>query len=363
MKSKNISKRQKITWFVIVFLILIIKIFSLNRSSVESLYSTGAYIYISRLFRIVFGWIPFSIGDILYFLTGCWILYKIIKNIILAFQKHYTSKIFSRQIVKLLFLACIIYIAFNLLWGLNYNRRGISDQMKFTSIDYDTTDLINLQSLMLEKVNHSKEVIMKNKLHYPVKSELFLRAKKCYSESEKKLPFLSYKYQSVKSSFYGWWGNYIGFTGYYNPFTGEAQVNTTVPLFLQPDIAAHEMGHQLGYAKEDAASFAGYLASVNSTDTVFHYSTYLNLYMYANREVYSFDSVKSKASLELLLPQIKADIKEWRDFNLAHQGYLEPAITWLYSKYLKINDQPKGMRSYNEVVALVIAYYKKYGII
>ena len=363
MKKTTISKKKKITWFVIVILIVLIKLFSLNATNVERFYSTGIYINISRFFRFLFGWIPFSFGDVLYFLAGCWILYKIIKNIKLVFQKRYSAKIFGNQIVKLLFLAGIIYIVFNLFWGLNYNRKGIAHQLNFTSLDYDTTDLVILQSLLLDKVNNSKTIIQKNKSKYPKKSDLFLRAKQCYSESEKKLPFLSYKNQSVKSSFYGWWGNYIGFTGYYNPFTGEAQVNTTVPAFLQPDIALHEMGHQLGYAKEDEASFAGYLASVNSTDTVFHYSTYLSLFIYANQEVFSFDSLKSKESFDLLSPGVKKDLKEWRNFNLAHQGYLEPAITWLYSKYLKINDQPKGMRSYNQVIAMVIAYYKKYGII
>ncbi len=58
-----------------------------------------------------------------------------------------------------------------------------------------------------------------------------------------------------------WLGNYLGFTGYYNPFTGEAQVNTTVPQFLLPNIALHEMGHQIGYAKEDEANFSAYLAA------------------------------------------------------------------------------------------------------
>jgi hypothetical protein len=28
---------------------------------------------------------------------------------------------------------------------------------------------------------------------------------------------------------------------------------------------------------------------------------------------------------------------------------------------LQINQQPKGLRSYNEVIAMLMAYYKKYG--
>lgn len=363
MKKRNISKKSVITWTILLLIILFIKFYSFNAISVENNYSTGAYVFISRFFRFLFGWIPFSIGDVVYFLAACWLLYKIIKNLKLAFQKKFSVEILWRKFTKLIFLACIIYIVFNLFWGINYNRKGIAYQLQLSTVEYDTSDLIHLQSLLLDKVNSTKKIIVLNNSSYPQQAELFSKARECYAETQKMFPFLKYKNISVKSSLYGMLGNYLGYTGYYNPFTGEAQVNTTVPLFLQPDIAVHEMGHQLGYAKEDEASFAGYLAARNSTDTVFQYSTYLSLYMYANRDVYSFDSIKSRESLNLLLPGIKSDLKEWRDFNLAHEGYLEPALRWLYSNYLKINQQPKGLNSYNQVIALLVAYYKKYGVI
>ena len=54
-------------------------------------------------------------------------------------------------------------------------------------------------------------------------------------------------------------GSYSGFLGYYNPFTGEAQVNITAPHFVIPFTACHEMAHQLGYGSESEASFIGYL--------------------------------------------------------------------------------------------------------
>ena len=202
---------------------------------------------------------------------------------------------------------------------------------------------------------------MHKRFSYPSNKELFKRSAKCYVESEKKYPFLVYQYPSLKSSIYGWWGNYLGFTGYYNPFTGEAQVNTTVPKFLQPYIATHEMAHQIGYAKENEANFAGYLAAVNSTDTLFHYSCYLDLFIYANRQVFYFDSTASKKTLELLIPEVQKDLEEWRQFSLSHQSFIEPAITWMYGNYLKLNEQPKGMYSYNQVISMLIEYYKKFG--
>jgi len=160
---------------------------------------------------------------------------------------------------------------------------------------------------------------------------------------------------------FGLFGNYFGFTGYYNPFTGEAQVNTLVPKFMLPYTTCHEIAHQIGYAKEEEANFVGYLAATSSTDTLFHYSAYLDLFVYANRQLFFVDSVAAKDFAKQLIPEVKADIKEWREFLRRYKNPLEPVIRWAYGNYLRANQQPKGMTSYDEVIADLIAFYKKYG--
>ena len=47
-------------------------------------------IFFPLLLRFLFGWIPFSFGDILYFVAGCWIFWKLIKNGTLLFKKKFT---------------------------------------------------------------------------------------------------------------------------------------------------------------------------------------------------------------------------------------------------------------------------------
>ncbi len=59
--------------------------------------------------------------------------------------------------------------------------------------------------------------------------------------------------------------------------------------------------------------------------------------------------------------QVRADLLEWKRFNEKYTSFIEPAISWMYGKYLQANQQPKGLTSYNEVIATLIAYYKKYG--
>lgn len=359
--SEGNFKRNKAKWIVAIVLIIGIKIFTSNQLWVEQFYSCGFYVFFSKILRILFGWIPFSLGDILYFLAFCWVIWKIIKNARKLIIKELTKKKAFQKVLKIVLFFASIYIIFYLFWGMNYDRKGIAFQLQLTPHSYDTADLFMIENILLEKVNSAKMVVIKNHEKYPSTAQLILDAKKSYDEVHKKFPFLKYDRISVKSSFYGKLGDYMGFTGYYNPFTGEAQINTTVPPMLRPYIATHEMAHQLGYAKENEANFVGYLAAVSSQDTLFHYSAYLDLFLYTNREIYYFDSLSSRNIMEKLNPQVKADIEELRQFSLSHKSFLEPLISWMYGNYLKLNNQPQGMYSYNAVVGMLIAYYKKYG--
>ena len=254
-----------------------------------------------------------------------------------------------------------IYIIFNVFWGINYNRLGIRRQLGLTDSAYTKDELIALNRDLLAKVNEDKASIIVHHRSFISGRKLYEAAEDAYKSAEIKFPFLHYSHRSVKSSMWGWLGNYTGFQGYYNPFTGEAQVNSTIPSFLQPYTTCHEMAHQLGYAKEDEANFAGFLAAKSSRDTIFHYSVYLDMFLYANRNLYMLDTTAAKEVRRLLSPAVKADLKEMRDFNLKHKSFIGPVISWIYGKYLENNQQPAGIMTYDEVTGFLIAFRKKYG--
>src|SRR5690606_3814613 len=120
---------------------------------------------------------------------------------------------------------------------------------------------------------------------------IYKEAAKAFNKLALEEPDYAYSPASLKTSLYSYAGNYLGFTGYYNPFSGEAQVNTSIPRFLIPIITAHEMAHQLGYAKENEASFVGYLVSTTADDPYYRYSAYLDLFFYVNAQVSEFDTL------------------------------------------------------------------------
>ena len=352
------NKKYWILIGILVVLAVAIHLFSSSPIRVEQYYSTGIYPYISIFLRHLLGWLPFSFGDILYGLAILWLLVNAVKAI-------YTKQLFSRgvvagvqgAVVKLL----LIYIFFNILWGINYNRKGIASQLGLSMEKYSVYELKTLNGVLVQKANASNTLLLQKPAVVMSSKEIFCRSLDAYESVNKQYPFLNYQPASIKISLWGWLGNYMGFMGYYNPFTGEGHVNTTVPKFLQPFINCHEIAHQLGYAKENEANFVGYLAAASSKDEFFHYSVYLDLFLYANINLYHTDSVAAKAFTKQLLPAVKKDLKEWRRFNVRHKNPVEPVIRWMYGKYLENNQQPSGVLSYDEVTGLLIAYYKKYG--
>lgn len=356
----KLTKSLVFTLFLVLIAVLI-HLYANDSTLVENQYSNGIYPRISGVLRLFFGWLPFSAGDILYGLAIFWLIAKLVKGIRIAFKRQFNRHGFVAGLSKAFRILLIIYILFNLFWGINYNRTGIAGQLQLKMGKYTQQDLKVINDLLLQKVNAAKAMLVNQKIAYPAKKQLFVKVVHAYKEAEKIHPFLKYQPVSLKPSIWSWLGNYMGFTGYYNPFTGEAQVNTLVPEFLQPFTTCHEVAHQLGYAKEMEANFAGYLAATASGDTLLQYSTYLDLFMYSNRNLFATDSVAANGFRKQLSPEVISDLKEWRVFNNRYRNPVEPVFRWIYGKYLEQNQQPQGVLSYDAVTGFIIAYYKKYG--
>ena len=77
----------------------------------------------------------------------------------------------------------------------------------------------------------------------------------------------------------------MGYSGYLNPFTNEAQINSLLPDFQLPFVMCHEVAHQLGYAAENEANFIGYMTAIANPDDYFKYSGYSSGLKYCLREL------------------------------------------------------------------------------
>jgi hypothetical protein len=343
----------------LLLLALFIYVISGCHSWIENNYSTGFFPKLSSGLRFLLGSIPFSIGDIIYSAVLATVLWNIIKFIIRLFHKKDS---WAKKLAPLLtagIILLIVYVYFYLFWGLNYYRKGIEHQLGLQNGKFEKQDLIALNQYLLEQLNHRKTVCLQQKDTIMNRQRMFGAAHNGYRQLEKTYPFLRYRNSSIKASLFGRIGNYVGFQGYYNPFTGEAQVNTAIPNFVQPFVTCHEMAHQIGYASESEANFVGFLAATHSPDTLMQYSAYLDIFLYSMGNLRMVDSTATKEIAKQLNEGVKRDILTEREFAYRHRTFLQNWTDAFYDFYLRQNRQHKGIASYNEVTGWLVAWRKK----
>ena len=351
------------SWVLIIVLTILIKWASWYPGWVEKNYSLGLFQWIAKIQRLLFGWMPISVGDLFYGFLILVIAYKTFQFFKAIFQKKFNRSYFISNLQQIIFFFLFVYVFFNLFWGLNYNRRGIAYQLGLDVKKYSLADLDTLTTVIQGRLNYYADFVTEaQRDSFNKKKILFRHAREAFEEIGKKYSFLRYDHKSIKPSIYSYLGNYLGFQGYYNPFSGEGQVNTTIPRFLEPFVTTHEIAHQLGYARENEANFVGFLACRAYASNAFRYSVYFDMYNYAISEIVLRDTALALSFKEKRHPQVTKDVKELRDFFRGYSNPVQDAIMWGYGYFLKANNQPAGKKSYHEVVAWLIAYYKKFGI-
>jgi hypothetical protein len=353
--------RKRTAWYILIGLAIAIKVFSLFPEAVERYYANGIYPVISGAQRILFGWIPFSVGDILYAAVVIILLVRLFRMVKLIVRRKTNRQYWKNTLGLTLFSVLTVYTSFNLFWGLNYNRKGVASQLNLRVGKYEKNELETIMYGIVARLNDLDSIAKVDRSSLHKKRKLFGEAISAYKKLSARFPVIHYSFRSVKPSLFSYLGNYLGYTGYYNPFTGEAQVNTTVPVYVQPFTTCHEIGHQLGYAKENEANFAGFLSARSSDNPAFRYSVYFDMYAYSRFYLYSMDSVAAKKLDARLRPGVKKDYRELREFVQSHRNPVEAVIDKLYGEYLKANEQPSGKLAYSEVIAWLVAYYRKFG--
>jgi hypothetical protein len=361
MKVNPILAREAFYTTCLLIAVLALRMLAANSDWVEDYYSNGFYLFLGKGFRFLYGWLPISLGDILYSIAVIWLVYKVYRLFKILRSRTFDRNSFLQGIFRYLRLFIWIYLVFNVFWGLNYNRFGIARQLGLEVKSGSVNQLKSLTAILLKNTNdYSSPVEWKKNAS---STEIFSGAQAAYAGLQKQYPFLLYSPGSVKVSIFGVMGNYMGYTGYFNPFTGEAQVNNTVPPAVLPFVTCHEIAHQLGYAKENEANFVGFLSASQSADTSFRYSAYFEMFLYANSELFLRDSAAARQNIQMLSAPAKADLAALRAFRKKYTSPVDRLVSVIYDRYLKLNQQPAGSESYSRVVLWLMAYYQQKGLL
>lgn len=352
------SAKARIQWTTTVVLLvglITIWVFTLFPQVVSSVYSYSIFVGIAATLRTITGIVSFSLGDILYILVVVLALRAIFNFIRAVFSRTLTGKAVVRSVIRFVNFFLFGLLFFRIAWGINYARPETSTELGIADSTYTTQQLTQLAGFFILKL----AAIKPDRDQYYSVYLLEKRAKESFLSLSKKQKAFYYPAAEVKSALNSWIITKIGLEGYYNPFTGEAHINTRLPQFTLPFVTCHEIAHQLGIAREDEANLIGYLACINSADPNFRYAGNYAMLRYILFEL----SYKSPEAFEkikgLLPPQVRDDLRTeqsfWQENNNGMFAYMDMAL----DHFLKLNNQPSGIQSYQRIVLWMYNFYKK----
>jgi hypothetical protein len=301
------------------------------------------------------GKIPFSVGDILYGFLIIFLIVRICKT-----RKSWKSN-WENNALKIVGYLSIAYFLFHFLWALNYYRIPLHEKMDI-KLEYTETELVAFTEKLIAKTNLIQEKITKNKntkVSVPYSQEvIFDKTQNGYNHLAVEYSFFKYEIPSRKKSLLSLPLTYMGFGGYLNPFTNEAQVNDKLPMYGFPNVVCHEIAHQIGYGSESECNFIGFLACVKNDDLYFQYSAYSNALRYCMVNIQIKNETTFNQLIAKINPGIIANYKETDDFWNQYDTFIDKGFHAFYNQFLKMNQQKDGMESYSKFVDLLVNYYR-----
>ena len=196
-----------------------------------------------------------------------------------------------------------------------------------------------------------------NGLYTADRAAILARSPEVFEKIQEKFPCLAGPAVAAKPFMFSKLLSYTDFTGFFFPFTGEANVNTDFPPSLFASTVAHELSHQRGVAKEQEANFVAVMASLEYGDADYCYSACLLAYTHLGNALYSADREAWRAIYESLDENILKDFAANRGYWAQFETPVQAVSNTVYEGFLQSYDQELGLKSYGACVDLLVNYY------
>jgi len=346
-------KRKLIVIMILVVVLTIIQYALPAHSKVVSFYDAFIFRPFQSVRNIIFSLVPFSIGDLLYIAGGLALVYVVGKWIYYTIRFRKYKHQLGDSLLRTMIVLGSVYIIFILGWGGNYYKPSLTSFWQLDKSHWKKDSTLELfDRYLIGRLNDYapgyKDIAFKKidndaQVYY-----------KTYTDSRTR----NYGVK-VKPSVFGYLMQHFGIQGYYNPWTGEAQVNRFLPAFMLPFVICHEMAHQSGIAAEDDANLLSYAISTVPKDSIFRYSAYFNLWLYTHARLRMYDSTKAKELRKTLNPVTLAHLDTLKAIRRRYDSDISDYSGALYDGYLKLHHQKDGIESYNKVAITAWAWEQK----
>lgn len=359
MKPKvNIKSENKRYLVAIAFCLILMLILSWVKQSptaVEQYYSRQFYPFFSHFPKWLFGWLPFSIGDLCYlFLSG--VLLWIVITLVFALAKRKWG-IVQKRLMQLVLVLFGTYIYFYVSWGLNYYRVPLQQQLGLQIDTIVQEDYLLILDRYITEINQLREQLDTALMD---RSQARYELQQLMEKNSDRLPMLSHTQMRVKEPLSSNLVSYFTVTGYFNPFTQEVQVNSIMPKASYPFTVVHELAHQMGIGFEDECNFIGFLMLRDHSNVWYRYAAYYETIQYLLRPLYFQDETRYAAYVAKLSEDVRQDYAQERIFWQQYVGTFNRLTNLFYGSYLRHNNQPEGMARYSLMSRLVIAWEKRF---
>ena len=360
LKLRKTHRTFKILWGITGALFILFYIVRRNKETADWIIR-----YIAAPVRETMGFLtsplPFSVAEVFYtavIIGSAVFLILTVREIIRKPGWKEKLRVLGWRLSVLLLIPVMIWTGYSWLWAIGYYGSTFAERSGWTVPGVEFQDLEKAASYFAEEASKRSGKVKRDAEGHFAETDFWENTEDLYTAIEKEFPTLKKRPLNPKPMFYSKIMSAMGFTGFYFPFTGEANVNRDFPPALQPVTIAHEMAHQRRVAAEEEANFVGVTASILSDDVVYQYSGYLQGLMLLSGPLYrASPEAWGRISAELS-PQVHQDWQDNSQYWKQFESPVESTATAVYDSYLKHNDQEAGIRSYGECVDLLVLYYK-----
>ena len=345
-------------------LLLTILFYSLKSNA--SLMDVWVHQYMAPVMQTVgafWSLLPFSVAEVFIalFLAGSFLW--LVRALVLLLKRR-EGKVFLKRLVAFGCVLAWLWAIFCWTWNCTYYAPGFAEKNGLRKDPYSPEQLLQVTAYFaVQAARLSTQVPREDDLSFskPL-SECFEEGMAVYDNLCGVYPDLALSHRQAKPILCSRLQSFLGYTGLYFPFTGEANVNVDQTPALVPFTIAHEMAHQRMVASEDECNFLGVLACISSDNVVFQYSGYLMGLIYLTN---ALNAISPELMNEVMRKTFTGELsKDWGDNYRYWQALKTPVreaanevMDEVYDGYLKSQGQTLGLMSYSACVDLLVNYF------
>ena len=309
--------------------------------------------FAGRLFSAV----PFSVTEwVILFLTALGVVLLVL--LIVQLIRRRWAKAY-RTGMTILSVSAAMFALFCLWWGVLYYSDSFTEQAGLERRDISVQELETVTRYFAEQANAAGEHVERGEdgVFRADKSDIFRRSPDIYGGAEQIFPCLAAPAVRAKPVLLSRLLSYIRYTGFFFPYTAEANLNADSPACLLPSTIAHELAHLRGVAREDEANFCAVVACMESGDEDYRYSGALLAYIYLGNALYRADYDAWREVYSTLSENVRADLRANNDYWAQFETPAADVSEKVYESFLQTYGDDRGMQSYGACVDLLTVYY------